>query len=84
MVFSWAISEVRSLLAAFTQGRSDLTDLASTTTGLHTLTISKVSQPPIQLPPSQKQNAIVHRVELLFVSDDRLESRYTATRAQVE
>src|SRR5215475_13787004 len=58
--------------------------LASTTTGLHTLSISKVSALPIQLPSSQEQNEIVRRVEALFTYADRLEARYTAARAQVE
>jgi type I restriction enzyme S subunit len=66
------------------QGRSDLTDLASTTTGLHTLSISKVSALPIQLPSSQEQAEIVRRVEALFAYVDRLEARYTAACAQVE
>jgi type I restriction enzyme S subunit len=66
------------------QGRSDLMRLASTTTGLHTLSISKVSALSIQLPPSQEQDEIVRRVEALFAYADRLEARYTTARAQVE
>lgn len=66
------------------QGRSDLMNLASTTTGLHTLSISKVSALPIRLPPSQEQAELVRRVEALFAYADRLENRYTAARAQVE
>lgn len=59
-------------------------DLASTTTGLHTLSISKVSALPIQLPSSQEQHEIVRRVETLFAYADRVEARFAAARAQVE
>lgn len=66
------------------RGRSDLMDLASTTTGLHTLSISKVSAVPVELPSVQEQTEIVRRVEALFAYADRLEARYAAARAQVE
>jgi type I restriction enzyme S subunit len=66
------------------EGRSDLMRLASTTTGLHTLSISKISALAIQLPPPQEQHEIIRRVEALFAYADRLEVRYTAARAQVE
>ncbi len=66
------------------QGRSDLMELASTTTGLHTLSISKVSALPISLPPLPEQAEIVRRVEALFAMADRIEARLTAARAQVE
>jgi type I restriction enzyme S subunit len=66
------------------QGRTDLMHFASTTTGLHTLSISKVAALPIQLPPSQEQDEIVRRVEALFAYADRLEARYTVARGRIE
>lgn len=65
------------------KGRSSLMDLASTTTGLHTLSISKVSAVPIELPSLDEQHEIVHRVETLFTYADRLESRYKAAHDYV-
>jgi type I restriction enzyme, S subunit len=65
-------------------GRNDLMELASTTTGLHTLSISKVSALPIKLPSLAEQTEIVRQVETLFAYADRLEARYQTARAQVE
>lgn len=59
-------------------------DLASTTTGLHTLSISKVSAVPIELPSNDEQNEIVRRVEALFSYAHRLEARYKAARNYVD
>ena len=66
------------------RGRTDLMKLASTTTGLHTLSISKISAVPIALPSKPEQAEIVRRVESLFTWADRLEARHAAARAQVE
>lgn len=66
------------------RGRNDITDLASTTTGLYTLSISKVSALPIDLPSINEQHEIVRRVETLFAYADCLEARYTAARSQVD
>jgi type I restriction enzyme S subunit len=66
------------------RARADLTNLASTTTGLHTLSISKVGAVPIELPPMDEQIEIVRRVEALFKLADRIEARYTAARTQAQ
>jgi type I restriction enzyme S subunit len=66
------------------QGRAALIDVASSTTGLHTLSISKVAALAIELPPLDEQHEIVRRVETLFAYADRLEARYAAAREQVE
>lgn len=60
------------------EGRDLIVDIASTTTGLHTLSISKVSAIPIQLPPLPEQAEIVRRVESLFAIADRIEAKYAA------
>lgn len=65
-------------------GRTLLMELASSTTGLHTLSVSKVAAIPIDLPAPEEQQEIVRRVELLFSYADRLEQRIQATRARVE
>ena len=59
-------------------------ELAKTTTGLHTLSISKVGAIPIELPSINEQTEIVRRVETLFAYADRLEARYQNARNQVE
>ena len=59
-------------------------NMASTTTGLHTLSISKVGAVPIALPSEAEQAEIVRRVESLFAWADRLEARYAAAYAHVE
>ncbi len=66
------------------KGRKDLMNQASTTTGLHTLSISKVGAIPIKLPSLSEQTEIVRRVEELFAYADRIEARYQAARARVD
>lgn len=60
------------------EGRDLIVNIASTTTGLYTLSISKVSAIPIQLPPLPEQAEIVRRVESLFAIADRIEAKYAA------
>lgn len=66
------------------EGRASLVELASTTTGLYTLSISKVASIPVRVPSLEEQQEIVRRIENLFAYADRLEARYQAARAQVE
>ncbi|WP_082506011.1 restriction endonuclease subunit S [Deinococcus sp. Leaf326] len=56
--------------------RKAIVELAKTTTGLHTLSVSKVASICINLPPLPEQAEIVRRVEVLFALADRLEARY--------
>jgi type I restriction enzyme, S subunit len=65
-------------------GRSALVDVASSTSGLHTLSISKISALSLMLPTLDEQQEIVRRVEKLFAFADRLESRYQTARAKCE
>jgi type I restriction enzyme S subunit len=65
-------------------GRSSLVKLSSSTSGLNTLSISKVSSIRIPLPSLDEQREIVRRVEALFAYADRLESRHQAARKQVD
>lgn len=66
------------------EGRRQIVDVASSTTGLHTLSISKVSGLRIPLPSIPEQHEIVRRVEILMSFADRLEARTTTARKQVE
>lgn len=54
------------------------------TTNLASINKSMLSNLPISLPSPEEQAEIVRRVETLFAFADRLEARYTASRAQVE
>jgi len=65
------------------EGRRQIIDVASSTTGLHTLSISKVSGISVPVPPLPEQTEIVRRVELLFAFADRLEARLASARKQV-
>lgn len=57
----WLLSEA---------GRDYITSVASSTSGLHTLSISKVSALPIPLPPIQEQRRIVNEVDRLLSTID--------------
>jgi len=57
------------------EGRRQIEAVASSTTGLHTLSVSKVGQLQVPVPTLQLQSEIVRRVETLFAFADRLEAR---------
>ena len=48
------------------------------------ISLERFRQFPMQLAPRDEQNEIVCRVESLFTFADRLETRYTAARSQVD
>lgn len=54
------------------------------TTNLASINKTMLGALPIFLPPGDEQAEIVRRVEALFKLADRIESRYTATRAQTQ
>lgn len=66
------------------EGRASLVELASTTTGLYNLSISKIASIPVRVPPLDEQHEIVHCVENLFAYADRLEAHYQAACTQIE
>ncbi|MFN6571769.1 restriction endonuclease subunit S [Dendronalium sp. ChiSLP03b] len=66
------------------EGRASLVELASTTTGLYNLSISKITSIPVRVPPLDEQHEIVHCVENLFAYADRIEALNQATHAKVE
>lgn len=61
-------------------GRVQIEAIASSTTGLHTLSVSKVGALHMPIPSQAEQSEIVRRVELLFAFADRLEARLQAAQ----
>ncbi|WP_336347150.1 restriction endonuclease subunit S [Pseudomonas monsensis] len=66
------------------QGRKQLVEVAKSTTGLHTLSISKVSALKLPIPVADEQTEIIHRVEQLFTFADQLEARVKAAQARID
>ena len=64
-------------------GRAALMQRASSSSGLHTLSISKVSSVPISMPAMAEQIEIVRRVDALFAWAKATESRIAQAAAQV-
>ena len=64
-------------------GRQALMDRASSSSGLHTLSISKVRSVPISIPALAEQAEIVRRVEALFTWTEAAESRLAIAAMQV-
>jgi type I restriction enzyme S subunit len=58
--------------------------IASTTSGLYTLSVSKVNNLPIPLPPLDEQQEIVRQVDKLFALADKVEEHYRKARARVD
>ena len=65
-------------------GRKQIISAASSTSGLHTLSVSKISALELNIPPLEEQTEIVRRVEKLFAFADRLEERLSLAQAAVQ
>lgn len=65
-------------------GRTQIISAASSTSGLHTLSVSKISALELNIPPVEEQSEIVRRVEKLFAFADRLEERLSQAQAAVQ
>ncbi|MGE3074477.1 MAG: restriction endonuclease subunit S [Dehalococcoidia bacterium] len=65
-------------------GRSLLVERASTTTGLYTLSVSKVASIPIGVPTVAEQAEIIRRMDVLFADLGRLESTFTEALKHTE
>ncbi|MFN9856887.1 MAG: restriction endonuclease subunit S, partial [Pseudanabaena sp.] len=57
-------------------GRNVIMQVASSSSGLHTLSISKVSSLPIPLCQIEEQKEIVRRVEKMFAKIDKMEEEF--------
>lgn len=66
------------------QGRKQLVEVAKSTTGLHTLSISKISALKLPIPTADEQTEIVRRVEQLFTFADQLEARVKIAQERID
>lgn len=66
------------------EGRRQIEAVASSTTGLHTLSVSKISELQLPVPSLELQVEIVRRVESLFAYADRLETRLAQAQTAVD
>lgn len=66
------------------EGRAQLVLAASSTTGLHTLSVSKVAGLQLAIPDLDEQAEIVRRVEILFGYADRLEAHLQAAQTAAD
>ncbi|MGH9798920.1 MAG: restriction endonuclease subunit S, partial [Blastocatellia bacterium] len=65
-------------------GIDEMMQLSSSTSGLHTLSVSKIGKILVPLAPLAEQEEIVRRVEAFFRLADQLEARYHKARAYVD
>lgn len=83
-----AIGEVKPKFALYQlispQGRQKIVEVAKSTTGLHTLSITKVSALILPMPQMDEQTEIVHRVEQLFAFADNLEAKVAAAKSRID
>ncbi len=66
------------------EGRRQIEAVASSTTGLHTLSVSKVGELQLPVPSLELQTEIVRRVESLFAFADRLQARLAQAQTAVD
>lgn len=64
--------------------RTQLEEKATSSAGLHTLSISKISDVNLPIPTLSEQAEIVRRVTELFTFADQIEARYIKAKAQVD
>jgi type I restriction enzyme S subunit len=83
-----AIGEMQPKFALYQllspQGRKQLVEVAKSTTGLHTLSITKVSALVLPVPEKDEQTEIVRRVEQLFAFADQLETNVTSAKSRID
>lgn len=65
-------------------GIDEMANLASSTSGLHTLSVSKVGRILIPVAPLAEQQEIVRHVEALFKLADQIEARYQRVKPMVD
>jgi type I restriction enzyme, S subunit len=65
-------------------GREQIEEANKSTSGLYTLSLSKVSGLSIPIPSLEEQNEIVNLVERLLLFADKIESRYLKAKAQLD
>ena len=65
-------------------GRKYIVQVASSTAGLHTLSLTKVKNIKIRVPPIKEQKQIVRQVESLFNLADKVEQQYQAAKQHTD
>ncbi len=65
-------------------GRTNLVDLAKSSAGLYTLSLSKIAGVPIMVPSLPEQSEIVRRIQILMELADRLQQRLERATGLVE
>jgi type I restriction enzyme S subunit len=65
-------------------GREQIVRVASSTSGLYTLSLSKVSSLPVPLAPLAEQRRIVARIEALFAQANAVEAAVAAARLRLD
>jgi type I restriction enzyme S subunit len=65
-------------------GRQNIISSSSSTSGLHTLSITKVSNLPVPIPSFSEQEEIVRRVESLFFFANSVEAKLVAAKEKTE
>ncbi len=65
-------------------GRQQIQEISKSSSGLYTLSISKISKLQIDIPPLEEQQEIVRQVESLFAKADRIEAQYQSLKAKIE
>ncbi|SFP14541.1 type I restriction enzyme, S subunit [Mesorhizobium sp. NFR06] len=66
------------------QGRNSIETVASSSSGLHTLSISKVGGLPIPICSKEQQEEIVRRIDVAFKWIDRLATQVTSARGLID
>ncbi|TPK39686.1 restriction endonuclease subunit S [Mesorhizobium sp. B2-5-3] len=66
------------------QGRNSIEAVASSSSGLHTLSVSKVSGLPIPICSKEQQEEIVRRIEVAFKWIDRLATHTASARRLID
>jgi type I restriction enzyme, S subunit len=71
----WLLSE---------QGRRYIMSVASSSSGLHTLSLSKVSALPIPVAPENEQKEIVKKITTLFDTLMTIENRFISSEGEID
>jgi len=65
-------------------GRSQIENISKSTSGLYTLSISKISNLIINIPTLEEQQEVVAQVKELFALADKIESQYQSLKTKID
>ncbi|MHC5725923.1 MAG: restriction endonuclease subunit S domain-containing protein, partial [Nostoc sp.] len=65
-------------------GRKQITKVASSTTGLHTLSLSKVAALPVPVAPLSEQEKIIVEIEAFFKIVENIRQQYQEAKANLD